>query len=441
MTISTKAAGSEACRSAFGAVLTDQGRGSYIALELLAILWGTNALGQPLLAREGPVKYRRRSHDFARRIMGGELMADSHLGSDRTREILRELLESLRVPVPNRRKMPGWLGQHLYPYLGELIHYDAAPRPRKNPPINIERYTYRGGGGLAHKILRTDDDLERLQSNRIGLYELISDAGGALGELAAACASHDVAKDREDGFVDEMEAKTIVHHSAWVNHLRNGVRNIVVREVVRAKKIELLMLWVPYCIARHQLDIAATIADREPLLLPVAVVPRNTPIRQVARRELDHARGLVEVSLRLQAERMAGEVDPDDAGTYRALAGKRKWQEPYVGFFTQTLSNVGALNAHVGARHLTLQLPLLEALVCATVAPNKEVPFEDFCDTLFEDYRMVTGPRPPGGTGPLSRIDTADFRENSQQLARDLEGMGLLTAYSDATRMVHGEVL
>lgn len=439
MPITQKAAGSETCRAAYGAVLTQQGRGFYVTLELLAILWGVNDLKLPLLIRDGPVRYRRRSHDFARRIMAGEEVGDGQLGGEETRRILRALLESLRVPIPNRRVMPGWLGQHLYPYLGELIHYDAAPR-RKND-INIERYTYRGAGGLAHKMLRIDDDPERLEANRRGLRVLVEDAGGALGELARACVSHDVGKDNEDAFTDEMEAKTVVVPTAWVDHLRNGVRNIVSRDVVRAKKVELLMLWVPYCIARHQLDIAADIVGREPMLLPISVVPRNTPIRQVARRELDYARSLVEEGLRLQAERMAEDASTDDTNVYHALATKRRWQSPYLGFFTQTLSNVGALNAHAGVRHLTLQLPLLEALVCAVLPPGHELPFEDFCDLLFRNYRMVTGPKKPGGSGPLGRIDTTDFRDNAQQLARDLEALGLLTSYSDATRMVHGEVL
>lgn len=446
MTISPKDAGAETCRRAFGALLTQQGRGYYVTLELLAIAWGTHRLdGRVLPDNLSQLRYVRRSHDFARRWMANDLdRRDDEaqfVQGENADEILQALLESLRVPIPNRRTMPGWLGQHLYPYVGELIHYDAAPRGVRKT-VNIERYAYRGAGGLAHKMLRSDPDPERLRANRVGLTELIEDSGGPLGQIAAACSSHDLGRDSEGGFKDEKEVEAVVDDTVWVDYLRNGVRNITERELVRAKKVELLMLWVPYCIARHQLDRGSQILGHERMELPVSMVERNTPVRQAARRELDHARGIVDEALRVQAgtqRRQADDTSEDDV--YKRLIDSRTWRNPMIGFFTQTLATVGALNAHSGSRHLTMQLPLLEATVCASLEPGVEMRFDQYChEILWEQYRLVVDGQADVRRGAIAKIDAADLADNAEFLARDVEGLGLLTSYSDSTRMIHGEV-
>ena len=42
--------------------------------------------------------------------------------------------------------------------------------------------------------------------------------------------------------------------------------------------------------------------------------------------------------------------------------------------------------------------------------------------------------------GLTADVNAAEFEQNAEALARDLRTLGLLTAYSDATRMVRGEV-
>lgn len=444
MTMSAKDAGAVTCRRAFGSLLTNQGRGYYVTLELLSIVWGTYTLNQQVLPADlSQLTYVRRSHDFARRWMANDAQYQALDGEfvdgEGAPEILRALLKSLRVPIPNRRSMPGWLGQHLYPYVGELIHYDAAPRHGR---ISLEQYAYRGAGGLAHKMLRSDPDRDRLDMNRVGLTALIEDSGGPLGQLAKACAAHDRAREVPGGYSDGREVQAVVDHTPWVDHLRNGVRNITARDVVRAKKVELLMLWVPYCIARHQLDRGSAILNRDPMNLPVSLVQRNSPVRQAARRELDHARGVVDEALRRQAEIQLDEaIGSPEAEHYERLKGARTWRQPMLGFFTQTLATVGALNAHSGSRYLTLQLPLLEAMVCASLEPGVEMRFDDYCrEVLWGRYNLIVDGQADVPRGPTSRIDALDLAENGECLAQDLEGLGLLTAYSDATRMIHGEI-
>jgi len=447
MTISNKDAAAVVCRRAFGSMMTQQGRGYYVTLELLAIVWGTNDFdGTVLPTCEKTALYNRRSHDFARRLMAADpefiRKEDlAHLSGKGAPAILEALLASLRVPIPGRRKPPDWPSLHLYPYVGELIHYDATVRPPNKTP-KIERYLYRGAGGLAHKLLRCDPDQERLEANRVGLRRLVSNDGGSLGKLAEACASHDLAQRTTDPFEDKKEQECDLEDTDWVDHLRNGVRNIMGRKLVRAKQIELLMTWVPYAIARHQLDRASAILGQRPRDLPVSLSLQNSPVRQAARRELSHAQGLVDQALQVQANLEAQATDdPDEETTYSSLREQSSRRKPMVTFFTQTMATVGALNALTGSRYLTLQMQLIEAIVCAGLSPGEVVKFDDFChEILWGQFRIVADPRSASRTGMTTRIDAADLTNNAEQLASDLGSLGLLTEYSDATRMVHGEV-
>ena len=440
-----KAAGADVSRHAFGVNLTSQGRGYYVTLELLAIAWGTARSSSTVLptftAGDEQLTYVRRSHDFARRLMADdhfELADQAFLRGDDTKRVLGELLSSLRVPIPNRRSLPAWGLQHLYPYVGELIHYDAVQRHSR---VSVERYTYRGGGGLVHKILRTDHDVERLSQNRAGLARLVADAGGPLGQLALACASHD----REDlsEFKDEIEPATTAHESVWVEHLRTGTRNITSRpETTRSKQVEMLMHWLPYCLARYQLDIAAQICGVPAPLLPIAQLQRPSPIRRLARQELDRSRSLIDRALMVRSVQLAENTTDDRRREVLfGLSQNRSWKEPTMSFYTQTLATCGALNAHTGSRYLTTKLPLLEAIVCAALRPGESQEFEAFCyDNLFAKFGLVFDKRSAGEAGLIEAVDAGDFGDNAAQLAFDLNGLGLLSEFSDATRMTHGEV-
>src|SRR4051794_5843268 len=106
----------------FGANLTEQGRGPYVALELLALVRARYDYGKPVLPRpdEGEMRLALRSHDFARRLAADlegsppsspVLTIDAESGRrvfDRpeTRAVLASLIESLIMPVPGRRKAP-----------------------------------------------------------------------------------------------------------------------------------------------------------------------------------------------------------------------------------------------------------------------------------------------------------------------------------------------
>jgi hypothetical protein len=262
-----------------------------------------------------------------------------------------------------------------------------------------------------------------------------------LGQLALACASHDQAAQKE--LLDELEPAMTPRNSNWVEHIRRGVSNITGREgTTRAKQVEMLMHWLPYCLARYQLDVAAEICGSQEPTLPVAQLQRQTPIRRLARQELERSRSLIDRALIRSSEELTLETtELTRRETLEGLSKHRNWREPSLSFFTQTLATTGALNAHTGSRYLTAKLPLLESMVSAALAPGESQEFEEFCfSTLYKQFGLVFDKRSAAEAGLISVVDAGDFASNSAQLAFDLNGLGLLSEFSDATRMVHGEV-
>ena len=440
-----------ASREAFGGNLVNQGRGYYVTLELLALVWGTSqqrAMDEilPSPKDQEVLRIERRSHDFIRRWMRGDsqYLTSSDLekveGRD-SHEILRSLLDSLEVPVPNRRSRgKNWGSQHVYPYVGELVHYDAVHRDNRKIPAVYEQYTYRGGGGLAHFILRSDDDQERIEANRLGLSDLVSDSGGALGQLVSACSEHDLA--RRDFTEETRECLNEVRDTRWVSNLRSGVRNICSRQSMsRAKRIELLMHFVPYCMARHQLDCACSVLNLEPFDIPPSLVDRPSPVRQLARKKHDSARGLIGDALTAVLEEHCETLDPSEAESILAKRSKPDlWGGP-LGFFSATLATSGALNAHSGKRHFTLKLPLIEALVAASLKPGQEIELDIFLkECLFNQFGLIVDGQSAQRVDLIEVIDQGEFAANKEQLVRDLRGLGMLKEYSDATQIVAAEI-
>ena len=154
----------------FGVNFEQQGRGFYVSLELLAIARGVHArsnLRPSSIPR--PRWCRTCGHHTTSR---GGLQStpgstkdtlETAIDDEETLATLQALTSSLLVQIPGRRKSPNWYNTHLYPFVGELIHYDAAERwktglPRGTKVPHIERYVFRDGGAWAYRVLRTDLD-------------------------------------------------------------------------------------------------------------------------------------------------------------------------------------------------------------------------------------------------------------------------------------------
>ncbi|MCK6210077.1 hypothetical protein KZX45_05920 [Georgenia sp. EYE_87] len=466
----------------FGVNLEEQGRGFYVALEMLAIARGVYLANNDdpdqfsglLDDTTATVTYSRTSHDLARRIATGtsivegveELGKAVELEDSETVETLRALFSSLLVQVPGRRTQPSWFGAHIYPFVGELIHYDAADRRIKksdksstsskkraqaelvpadvNAP-NIERYRFRGGGAWAYEVLRRDEDITRKAAARRGLTDLVGDSGTPLGNLARALSAHDFDYD-ESPYVDDGPKDLVLHEdlSPWPGLLREGVHNIVSRvNVPRAKRTESLMHWVPFCLARHQLHLArlkVTGAGRESLLLDFG--SEATPLRRRSQKDLFDFRNDIVNAINAQAKEMIAEAGGDEQKVQRYEKFTRENGTAVTsprGFFTETMAAIGALNAPVGRRHFTMKPPMLEALVSATIPQDAEMEFGRFCAVLYEKYRIVVEDKVAIRDPLAYDVDPSFLNRNGEAFKDRLTAIGLLTQYSDATSMVRGE--
>lgn len=439
--------GADVVHELFGANLQEQGRGFYVALELLAIVRGVHDAGlQEVLAPDvDVVRYCRSSHDMARRIatatpIPAEELARAVQGAT-TLETLHALLSSLIVAVPGRRRSPKWFAAHLYPFVGELVHYDAVERSRRP---SIERYVFRDAGGFAYHVLRTDPDEARRGRVRDGLLRLVTDSATALGRVASALKSHDGAEQPSEPFADESELHTDPHDdwSSWPDTLRSGVDRIVSRpDTAPAKRVEQLLHWVPYCVARHQLRLARRQLGLQGESIPVDATNDANPLRTRSQIALGEYRWNIVAALTSLAVQHQEATPADEQAQWnRYTQPNAPFANSPRAFFAETLAAVGALNATVGRRHFTFKVPMLEALVAARVDPGREVEFHQFCNDLAGQLSLVIDQPAARRAGLTVDIDEGVFAANASAFRSRLAAAGLLTHYSDATSLVHGEV-
>ncbi|GEL99876.1 hypothetical protein [Cellulomonas terrae] len=440
--------GASLVQELFGVNVQEQGRGFYVALELLAIARGVMLLdpNQLLAPTSGHVTYVRASHDLARRIAVGEELQQEVLASavqgDAAYETLSALLSSLLVEVPGRRRTPRWFSSHFYPFVGELVHYDAVQR--RGAPA-IERYVFRDGGGWAYHVLRSDPDGVRRTEARDGLAVLVGDSGTPLGRVAAALQSHDAARPTEFTDLSESESEPRDADSPWPELLRRGVHSIVSRtQVPRAKRTESLMHWVPYCLARHQLHLARRALGEPDAMILLDATHDANPLRRRSQESLDKFRWNIAKALteraaqHQQAASERGDVDQAERWAKFAQPNANITKSPRA-FFSETLAAVGALNSTSGRRHFTFKPPMLEALVAALLAPGEEVEFYRFCQRLHTELGLVVDDRTARSAGLTTDIDAGVFALNAEAFKLRLASAGLLTHYSDATSIIHGE--
>lgn len=439
--MANRALAAEVAKDLFGANLAEQGRGFYVALELFALLRGSlDDQGEVLRPSDGePLHVRLRSHDFARRLAGTDVPppeeAIERAFDQETRQVVSSLVESLTVPVPGRIKAATFKQRALYPYVGELIHYDAVDRRGR---ILIERYTSRGAGGLAHRILRDDPDRARHARVREGAARLVGDSGSSLGRLMNTLATHDAAAPKE-AWTDVEEAQADTKEALdprWCEHLRNGVDRILRSNLAQARRVERLMHWIPYCIARHQALLAARELAEPSSDVPVDLRDRASPLRSQARAVFDRQVLLVGQALSRRAYRIAELEQPGERRDELLALGDSGAWKTWTGFHSQTLAACGAINAPKGQRHYTAKLPFLEALIGATVDPDGALPIGEFCRALYERYQLVVDRTAADSAGLLDIIDAHEFEANERALVARVRDLGLLTEYSDQTRLV-----
>ena len=178
--------------------------------------------------------------------------------------------------------------------------------------ISLERYTYRGAGGLAHKMLRSDPLVRSARAEPARTRRLWWPTPKRRSDVSRWPS---LSRPRAGGSGRAVRGRPRVRTAvpsrggpAWTEALRDGVANIVERHSApRAKRVELLLHWVPYCIARYQLDVARgdlRERGRRSRFRSTCARPANT-IRRASQREL--ARCPVSSATRLRGQRPTGE--------------------------------------------------------------------------------------------------------------------------------------
>lgn len=425
---------------AFGGVLQQQGAGFYVTLELMALVWGSMALDSPPLppVTSEPMRFKRRTHDFARRLMtdSGRLSKDeiSQVGAGNTEETLRALLKALTVQTPGRKSRDNWRTSHFLPYVGDLVHYEAVMRGESSDPgiwrrlpgkePSIEQNLYRGGGSLAHRILREDPDEARIESTRVGLGSLLESSSSALGRVAEALQAKDRVSPDESQALNEFRAR--VHDTRWVENLRAGTNRIVTNpDVTRPRKVDALLYWVPFCVAMHQLDRAHIVLNDAPHPGVVAFcADKKSPVKALATEQVKGAVHSVYECLTQTARRLGPE-----------FLNTATWRKSPRGFFSTTLANTGFFNARTGQRHFTFGPELLEALIIANV--DGEMEFEEFCGTVLrERLGIIVDARSAESRALLRAADRSAFDRNADGFLQSAADLGMVREFSDATRMI-----
>jgi hypothetical protein len=415
--------GPDVSRSIFGGVLEYDGAGHYPGLELLNLVIGAEGDGKFPLGET--VSITRTAHDFARRLVWDDEF-EHHperrniLVDEATEDAIRRLMECLQLEIPSSSKKPSWERAHFFPYSQSLIHWDARERTNR---IQIQRRYLRGGGALAYRILRLDPDSKRLDRCRSGFDTLFSDHNSPLERLVAVLASHGN-KDNEPS-VDNIERDSLVRNDSLDNLYRDGIVKIVEhQELSTVSRIKALMNWTGFWLILAQHQRAAESIDAAVPFLIVDCSGAHPQLRRASQRNLKDAQALIVHAVDETVRKASG-----------TLAKKRR--DNIRGFFWATAATVKLLNAWRGRRHFTLGLEILEPLVLAATQGKAELTFEEFVDDwLYGKCKLVVGRSAAEQSGMLASFDASIFEDNENHLATQMEAAGLLTQYSDATRMV-----
>ena len=444
--MTSKKVKSDVVKECFGGNLLPQGRGFYVTLELLAIAWGVDRVDKrKLLLPDCEIIFQRRSHDFVRRLVTESSEFVESLGSESgiaKKDVLLELgdlFRGLLVPIPFQASTNSWFGYHLFPYVGELIHYDAVNRKdklSKEVVPTLERYLYRGGGTLVYELLRTDPNKERLGEIREGIRMLTADSDSSLGRLAAVMSSNDFCEPSNSVPDETAKRHDETRDTKLLEVLRDGVHSILSNErVERARKVDYLSHWIPFCLALHQRELAFHICGETQTHIPIAITT-DPALRAESRKIFERSRRQIRAALVETAKSLAAKK-PEDFELLDLAEGGEKWTDDTQLFFSSTLAVIGGVNHNTGRRHFTLKPALVEAVVAGLVPEPEGVRFDTFCqDRLFEKLGLVVDDISANKVGLLRLVNGTTMEQNTAAFSNLLAESGLLLSLSDATRLV-----
>ncbi len=415
--------GPEVSRELFGGVLDFDAAGHYPGLELLNFVY-CGEFEDPLPSGDS-IKITRRSHDFGRRLVwDGSFKNDARrrevlLDDTSAEETLRELLRCLQLEIPSGTKEPKWSRAHFFPYTPSLIHWDARER---YSTIGLERLYLRGGGTLAFKILRSDRNAARLERIREGFKELyVATLKSPLEILAGFL--NDQSKSDEKPVMDGIEKATRANIDSFEDVFRDGILNILEQTgATSVSQIRAVMGWTGLWLVLMQNRRSRNFLGLEDAPIICDCGGNNPQLRRVSQRCLQEVLGNILAA-----------VDKTAPNPKLPKAQRNKIRS----FFWATAAANGFLNAWRGRKHFTLSVDALEMVVLATIPTGTEMPFERYVtDVLYDRLGIAVGRGAAEASGLVNSIDASIFEGNEEHLALQMIAAGLVTQYSDATRMV-----
>ena len=427
----------------FGGKIHNINSGFNTSLEFFGLISSSLRSGPPLLEDGFEVKHI--SSDFARRyawppqnandrelIIGSQSEMEIFTGDlknieDPNHQPLRGLIQALAAPrKPGTRAPREWHTSYLMPYSKNIAHWEAKPRKKvrgdeKNDQINLERSDWRGAGSLAHQLIRTDKNLDRLAKTRVGLAEIF-DETSIIDKLFYTLNSKNKATGTSKTDKIESECKTLDSDG---DELRNGVNNIL-KITDKKIRLEALMYFLPLAIMCHTLRRAHNILGINEFY--TGVVDFGTTASQLRRQS--------KLDLSLANKHLSGAIEKNgkESGHTEKFVTEAKKQ--FAGYYTATASAIGFLNAHTGVRHHTIKEQLLCALVMAET-PDDDITLNEFANRLYKNWGMVINRESAEKAGLLMEINGELFNRNTNEyLASSLRKLGALKEFSDSTVMV-----
>lgn len=409
-------------KALFGGVLDIDGAGHYPGLELINFIV---CCPDGILPSGGRIRLQRVAHDFARRLVRDDQLAEQDkarvLIDEHSAQAVARLLKCLELDIANVAKAKGWERTHFFPYTRSLVHWDARPR---RGAISIERRYLRGGGAHAFAVLRSDPDPRRLQAIREGFAALYpEDSASPLETLAATLRAK--GKIDVEPVADQLESESNIFNDKWENLFRDGVANILGHASIPAvQRVRAIVNWTGLWLVLLEAARAASFLGLAHDGLVLDCAGTHPQLRRASQKCLKEQLANVEEAARRQAESSNDAISEAQMNKIR-------------GFLGNTAAACGLLNGWRGRRHFLLRIDAIETLVLAAVAPGREVEFERFVtEWLYERCRIVIGREAAGRAGLLASFDATIFEENERKLSEQMRATGMLRVYSDATRMV-----
>lgn len=426
----SKVGAPEVSLNLFGGTFLLDGSGHHPGIELINLV--ICCVDGILPTQEEPIRVRRVAQDFARQLVAGKLPSERSekvLLNERASIVISNLLKCVELETPNVVKAKGWERTHFFPYTRSLIHWDARPaRANKADafePPSLERRYLRGAGAYAYSVLRRDNDQTRLDAIRLGFERLYpKEQSSALEYLAETLKSAGHSDPAEVPSHDTKEAESRMFGDSWETLYRDGMRNILSHiDLPVAQRVNAVMNWTSLWLVLIQGARVIDGPNSRKMIIVTDCSGEHKQLRTAAQRSLKDIVIQIEKATRDEGRRL---------GTLPA-----KGLSDIRGFYGNTAAACGLLNAWKGRRHFTLQINALEALTMAAMPAGEEQPYETFLTNwLYGRCRIVVGRLAATEEGMLNEFDGTIFEENERRLAEKMQACGLLTVFSDATRMV-----